>query len=544
MNSEANKQLPLAQATSLELLDFFVGISEKYNFKYVLGKETAMGLQMHKGFMPWAASISIILLYDQLVEFINVCEHELKGTPYYLITHHNTEQFDDYFIRLAKRSRVKLGVGREKDEKYYDYYVDIIPGFYAGNTRNECRKIRRVYKKYEKILNSHLLSPGSLKTGRRIIRKLISAYYHKKKRPDDYERVLSTLQKHDKPTKYIFIPSNSKDEGSIIQTRQITERKLYEFEGNQYYSFFDIEEYLIKLYGRKYKVKYYEQPINRAILEGPEILRRVQLIQLDMLIELDKICRKHGIKYVLGAGTLLGAVRHKGFIPWDDDIDVFMLYDHYKKFISVAEKKLDRSKYFIKTQETDKDCNLTFLQIKRNNTKYLREGREHLSTHPGVYIDIFPIFNAPASRLLHFFQDRTCKFFKTMTWAHLGAESERNIIKRQCYRLLAKTSNKTAFRCFMRFANKVKKPSSELTCFYIMKNFKENPGNHRSTYDNIIEIEFEGHRFYATEYWDSYLKYTYSKDYMSYPAMADRIPKHMPAIVDVADLFPNITFDE
>ena len=305
MNSEANKQLPLAQATSLELLDFFVGISEKYNFKYVLGKETAMGLQMHKGFMPWAASISIILLYDQLVEFINVCEHELKGTPYYLITHHNTEQFDDYFIRLAKRSRVKLGVGREKDEKYYDYYVDIIPGFYAGNTRNECRKIRRVYKKYEKILNSHLLSPGSLKTGRRIIRKLISAYYHKKKRPDDYERVLSTLQKHDKPTKYIFIPSNSKDEGSIIQTRQITERKLYEFEGNQYYSFFDIEEYLIKLYGRKYKVKYYEQPINRAILEGPEILRRIQLIELDMLIEFDRICRKHNIKYTIGAERYL-----------------------------------------------------------------------------------------------------------------------------------------------------------------------------------------------------------------------------------------------
>ena len=79
------------------------------------------------------------------------------------------------------------------------------------------------YTKYEKILNSHLY-PRITKTGRRIIRKLISAYYHKKKRPDDYERVLSTLQKHDKPTKYIFIPSNSKDEGSIIQTRQITER--------------------------------------------------------------------------------------------------------------------------------------------------------------------------------------------------------------------------------------------------------------------------------------------------------------------------------
>jgi lipopolysaccharide cholinephosphotransferase len=540
MNSEANKQLPLAQATSLELLDFFVGISEKYNFKYVLGKETAMGLQMHKGFMPWAASISIILLYDQLVEFINVCEHELKGTPYYLITHHNTEQFDDYFIRLAKRSRVKLGVGREKDEKYYDYYVDIIPGFYAGNTRNECRKIRRVYKKYEKILNSHLLSPGSLKTGRRIIRKLISAYYHKKKRPDDYERVLSTLQKHDKPTKYIFIPSNSKDEGSIIQTRQITERKLYEFEGNQYYSFFDIEEYLIKLYGRKYKVKYYEQPINRAILEGPEILRRIQLIELDMLIEFDRICRKHNIKYTIGAGTLLGAVRHKGFIPWDDDIDVFMLYEEYKTFLNVAEKELDCEKYFLRTQETDVDNNLTFTTIKRNGTKYIKGGREKYNTHPGVPIDIFPLFNAPSTRIGHWLQDRVCKFFKTMTWAHMGAESEGNSIKRQYYRLLAQVSNKKSYGLFMKYATKVKKPSKRVAFFEIKRNFTENPVTKRELYEELTEIEFEGYMFYVTKYWADYLEYTFSKDYSRYPPMTGRKPKHMPAIVEIHDIFSNL----
>lgn len=540
MNSEANKQLPLAQATSLELLDFFVGISEKYNFKYVLGKETAMGLQMHKGFMPWAASISIILLYDQLVEFINVCEHELKGTPYYLITHHNTEQFDDYFIRLAKRSRVKLGVGREKDEKYYDYYVDIIPGFYAGNTRNECRKIRRVYKKYEKILNSHLLSPGSLKTGRRIIRKLISAYYHKKKRPDDYERVLSTLQKHDKPTKYIFIPSNSKDEGSIIQTRQITERKLYEFEGNQYYSFFDIEEYLIKLYGRKYKVKYYEQPINRAILEGPEILRRIQLIELDMLIEFDRICRKHNIKYTIGAGTLLGAVRHKGFIPWDDDIDVFMLYEEYKTFLNVAEKELDCEKYFLRTQETDVDNNLTFATIKRNGTKYIKGGREKYNTHPGVPIDIFPLFNAPSTRIGHWLQDRVCKFFKTMTWAHMGAESEGNSIKRQYYRLLAQVSNKKSYGLFMKYATKVKKPSKRVAFFDIKRNFTENPVTKRELYEELTEIEFEGYMFYVTKYWADYLEYTFSKDYSRYPPMTGRKPKHMPAIVEIHDIFSNL----
>lgn len=539
--SEAKTSLKPAQIVALELLDLVVEICEKHKLNYVLGKNTALGIHLRKGLMPWASTVTIILLHNELKEFINICQNELKGTLYYLITNDNSEQFDEFYIRMAKRSRVKLGVGREKDENYYDFSIDIVPAFYAGNTISEYKQIEKAHLRYIKLLNSRCLAPGMLKTGKRIRKQLISAYYYRKKSPNDFKRTESVLNKHINPTEYIYVPAYKKNKGSTTKTVQYTERRLYEFEGKQYYSVSDIEQYLTDLFGKKYRKKFENIPINQATLEGPEILRRVQLTLLDMLIEFDRICRKHNIKYLLGAGTLLGAVRHKGFIPWDDDIDVFMLYDEYIKFIDIAKAELNQEKYFLKTQESDLDCNLTYIQLKRNGTKYLKGGRENFNTHPGVYIDIHPLFNGPSFRLGYWFQDKICKFFKTMTWAHMGAESERNYIKRQYYRLLAKVSNKTSYRLFMKIATKVKKSSDKLTCFYISRNFPENPVNERRLYENIIEMEFEGYTFYATNYWDYYLRYSYSKDYMKYPAMRNRKPKHMPAIVDVTDLYQDIT---
>lgn len=72
-----------------------------------------------------------------------------------------------------------------------------------------------------------------------------------------------------------------------------------------------------------------------------DLLREVQLVQLDILNEVDKICKNNNIKYFLIGGTLLGAVRHGGFIPWDDDLDIAMFREDYNKFLNVCKKELD-----------------------------------------------------------------------------------------------------------------------------------------------------------------------------------------------------------
>ena len=124
----------------------------------------------------------------------------------------------------------------------------------------------------------------------------------------------------------------------------------------------------------------------------PNILRKAQLIMLDMLIEFDVICKKYQLQYWLDSGTLLGAVRHGGFIPWDDDIDLSMPVEDYNKFLAIANSELS-SDIFFQTSLTDNKFKFDYIKLRSNKASIVEfhENNKHIKYHQGVFVDIFPM---------------------------------------------------------------------------------------------------------------------------------------------------------
>ena len=137
-------------------------------------------------------------------------------------------------------------------------------------------------------------------------------------------------------------------------------------------------------------------------------LSDLHLAILEIAQDFDEFCKKNDIIYYLMGGSALGAMRHKGFIPWDDDFDVFMDSANYAKFISIAKKNLDINKYYLQEEDTD-EWPLFFSKIRMNNTTFIEQDVAHLNMHHGIYIDIMCLNNAFHNKPLRFLQYLSAK---------------------------------------------------------------------------------------------------------------------------------------
>ena len=145
-----------------------------------------------------------------------------------------------------------------------------------------------------------------------------------------------------------------------------------------------------------------------------KVLRQLQLTMLETLKVLDTFCRKHNIKYSLYAGTLLGAVRHQGFIPWDDDLDVCMSREEYDRFIALWEEEQPEG-YILQNKENTPAYWQSFSKIRKDHTTFLQEEREAGKFHTGVFLDIFPLDRMPNGKLSRAIFKWRCMKYQLLT---------------------------------------------------------------------------------------------------------------------------------
>ena len=137
-------------------------------------------------------------------------------------------------------------------------------------------------------------------------------------------------------------------------------------------------------------------------------LRDLQKAELDILRAIRDVCDKHNLTYYISSGTLLGAVRHKGFIPWDDDADVHMPYKDYRRFLRIAAEELGPD-YFVQNCNTEPNFYFAFTKVCRNGTTAMGFNAEKEHVHHGVWVDIFPL--APVtSNFEHRFKKKLIKY--------------------------------------------------------------------------------------------------------------------------------------
>ena len=132
-------------------------------------------------------------------------------------------------------------------------------------------------------------------------------------------------------------------------------------------------------------------------------LRHLQLVILEIMKDIDEICKKNNIDYYLLGGSALGAIRHKGYIPWDDDLDIIMDHKNYDKFLRVCRAQLDPNKYYI--QEALVDWPMLFSKVRLKGTYLEEPGASRFNKeNMGIFVDIFKLDNAPASKISKWWQ--------------------------------------------------------------------------------------------------------------------------------------------
>ena len=246
----------------------------------------------------------------------------------------------------------------------------------------------------------------------------------------------------------------------------------------------------------------------------------IHAVQLGMLDEVDRICKKHGIKYFLSGGTLLGAARHKGFIPWDDDVDLWMTRENYEIFKKILPNELSDN-YFYEDYFVNINFSLAILKLEKKNTTFVEDDLQGADVGNAIYIDIFPLDNIwePAYRIQTALLIKLASFRDYRLTAY--GKSNASLIKKMLYSFiplrLARFFSEVLIRLFNPFNTKYVNQLAHRGRYW--------PKFLRSDIEDLVDAEFCGKLYPVPRNIDKILTLCYG-NYMKLPPAEKQLPTH------------------
>lgn len=272
----------------------------------------------------------------------------------------------------------------------------------------------------------------------------------------------------------------------------------------------------------------------------------LQKKELEILKEFIRICKKLKITYYLDSGTLLGCIRHEGFIPWDDDIDVSMPRKDFDIFIKKAPNMLQK-KFFIQTNKSDKEYTMAFAKLRNSETTFIESTTKHRNINHGIYMDIFPLDNYDTHKKI---RNNFDKFMFRIYDIYINKYYDLNCTFSKKYKIIEKIINFIYRNKDLSYiVNKKEKISTRLKnkntdfyhCYYYFttKNIIYN----KEIFGNGIIKKFEGIDVNVPQKYDEYLKLMYG-DYMKLPPKEKRVAHHYCEIIDMNKSYIEYTKQE
>ncbi len=271
-----------------------------------------------------------------------------------------------------------------------------------------------------------------------------------------------------------------------------------------------------------------------------QVLRRLQLEQLGILKVIDAFCRENGIPYSLYAGTLLGAVRHKGFIPWDDDLDICMARPEYDRFIRFWEKNGVQG-YVLQNKENTPAFTQTFTKIRKEHTTFLQYEWEAGLYHTGIFVDVFPVDRIPDGRAKRLLFQWDCLRYLLYTREFVPPKGSplQKTVSAALLHCVTGERRKTARK---KLLDRITKNDADRSLHVIMTETTRAAGTTLPTdmLDGYTFLPFEGGEYMCFSRWEAFLTAKYG-DYMALPPESERTWRHHPILLDFEHDYGELT---